>query len=113
LETVVFKPADFIGFRKPSLTYAIKAPGTISTTAGLILIDPDGVRPQRIIELPFGPLIGVVWPSFDWEVVRQLSAVAPSAVPKTGVTVRLSKCDWSLETQTFTLKLSLSSSFPS
>ena len=35
---------------------AIKAPGTTSTATGLILIDPDGVRPQRIIELPFGPL---------------------------------------------------------
>ena len=40
---------------------AIKTPRGASeagdpAAAGLILIDPDGVRPQRIIELPFGPM---------------------------------------------------------
>ena len=36
---------------------AIKAPGTTFTAAGLIVIDPEGVRPQRIIEMPFGLLM--------------------------------------------------------
>jgi len=36
---------------------AVRSPGGPETTSGLILIDPDGVRPQRIIELPFGPMM--------------------------------------------------------
>ena len=36
---------------------AVRSPGGPDTTSGLILIDPDGVRPQRIIVLPFGPMM--------------------------------------------------------
>ena len=35
----------------------LKYPGGSETAAGLVLIDPEGVRAQRIIELPFGDLM--------------------------------------------------------